>query len=171
VRLEVLKKESLQIASAAKKGVDTSGFEVALNRGGTLPTATRVASIQPASGVLPPRQDIIQEPLYTPTPSGYDKVIPGHLKEGEFYPDPIITEMPVTKTDIFIQAGSFSVADNARKFSKVIGSFGKADIYPALVRGQQYYRVKIGPIATVNEADIILARLDRAGHDAIIVVD
>lgn len=186
VRIEVLKQESLQIAQAAKSGKDTGGYEVALNRGGKMPVQTtrvaqatsstrQAASIQPASGkALQAPQAVKSETLVAPAAPGesYKHVVPGHTKNGEFYPDPIVTEMPVTKTDIFVQAGSFTVSDNAHRLSARLQQFARAGVYPANVNGRQFYRVRLGPVATVNEADELLARLVSSGNnDAIIIVE
>ncbi len=186
VRVEVLREESLKIAQAAKQGIDTNGFEVALNRGERMPVPrqTRVAALdtravaatEPASGLsagAPPVASVQRETLVTPTaatPQGMKRAIPGHTKNGVFYPDPIVTEMPVAKTDIFVQAGSFSVADNAYQLSHRLSALGPTEVYPAIVNGRQFYRVRLGPVRTVDEADSLLARLVESGNDSAMII-
>lgn len=184
VRIEVLKEESLAVAQAAKAGQDTSGYEVALNRGQSLP-GTRTASLEPSrppadtaapsraqtyTGVSTPAS-VEREALVTRAPgSEYRRAIPGHTRNGAFYPDPIVTEMPVQPSSIYVQAGSFSVQENANKLARNLSNFANANIYPALVNGKQFYRVRLGPITNVEEADEVLERLVNSGNQSAIIV-
>ena len=189
VRLEVLSQESMQIARAAKAGKDTNGYEVALNQGRQIPAppkpvqvasatptagyAEAAASSQKLAGVTAPSPGAVsRETLLTPAAPGssYKTAIPGHTRNGEFYPDAIVTEMPVSHTDIFVQAGSFSVQDNANRLSATLQRFAKASVYPAMVNGKQYYRVRLGPVASVNEADALLAQVVSAGNNGAMIV-
>jgi rare lipoprotein A len=43
---------------------------------------------------------------------------------------------------------------------------------PALVNGRQFYRVRLGPVASVDQADALLARLASTGRkESLIVVE
>ena len=96
------------------------------------------------------------------------QTIPGHTKNGNFYPDPIIQEVPVVPTNIFVQAGSFSSPENAARYAARLDN---AKVYPALVNGQQFYRVRI-PAQTVEAADSVLAKLAAENNaQAIIIVE
>ncbi len=78
----------------------------------------------------------------------------------------------VRESDLFIQAGAFSVYDNANKLRAQIAALGPSLISPAMVNGQQYFRVRIGPLASVEEADIKLQQLIANGYNnSRIVVD
>ncbi|PJB69507.1 MAG: septal ring lytic transglycosylase RlpA family protein [Alphaproteobacteria bacterium CG_4_9_14_3_um_filter_47_13] len=185
VKLEVLTQESLQIAQAAKSGQDTSGYEVALNRGGGR-FERPAASVQVASATSPSSpaayQDLAGQPasvtsevlLMPAVPGeGMSQTIPGHTRNGAFYPDAVVTEMPVTRTDIFVQAGSFTVKDNAYHLSAQLQKLAhNSSVYPAMVNGTQFYRVRLGPAASVEEADELLARVIAGGNaSAMIVVE
>lgn len=190
VRIEVLKEESLVVAEAAKMGKDTSGYEVALNRGQKLPT-TRTASLDPSEthayrtttaqqtaaaagrqgAAVPSVGSVEREALVTEAPgSDLRRAIPGHTKDGAFYPDPIVTEMPVTRTNIYVQAGAFSVQDNAANLARKLSAYGDANVYPAMVNGKQFYRVRLGPVTDVGQADAMLARLINDGNQSAIIV-
>ncbi len=192
VRIEVLKQESMQIAQAAKAGKDTSGYEVAVNRRGTLPTPPRaptvlsaqgsrpsykVAAVQPGAGNAGTSavvQSVERETLIVPVADHQPikTMIPGHTRGGQFYPDPVITENPVTPTNIYVQAGAFTVYDNAMNLRNDLQTIAKAGIYPAAVNGQQFHRVRLGPLDNVDTADEILARLVDSGYrEAIIIVE
>jgi rare lipoprotein A len=87
-------------------------------------------------------------------------------------PDPVVTQLPVQPSAIYIQAGSFTVYGNAQHLSQSLASAGPAIIAQAVVNGQQYYRVRVGPAPTVGAADRLLAQVVAMGHkDAIIIVD
>ncbi|MBU0858695.1 MAG: septal ring lytic transglycosylase RlpA family protein [Alphaproteobacteria bacterium] len=163
VKLEVLKEESMRLAQIAKSGQTTKGMEVALNQGGgRFPMGT----YQSAALEAPINREVGGQS------QDYTSVIPGHSRNGAFYPDPVVTEMPVTRTSIFVQAGSFTQQDNAYKLSQQLSSLSNAGVYPATINGQQFYRVRIGPLMRVEEADEILSRVVNAGHpEAIIVVE
>lgn len=187
VRIEVLKQESLQIASAAKRGMNTRGFELALNQPGRAETGMlqmpvaqpyEVASAGPFPAVgesVPPVQPVSREILSTPSPvpgDSYRSIVPGHLKDGEFYPEPVVTEFPVSPSHIYVQTGSFSVYENAARQSQVLARFAESKVFPALVGGRQFYRVRLGPVASVENADALLAQVVTAGNnDAIIIVE
>ena len=99
-----------------------------------------------------------------------DTYIPGHTKQGHFYPDPVITEMAVVPTDIFVQAGSFTSIENATKLSQKLSVYGKSFVKPATVDGRQFYRVRIGPMDTVDKADVVLTQLSEGGNTSAIII-
>ena len=174
-RIEVLKQESMKVAQAAKNGHSTRGYELAMNNGGAEPQPYEVASIQPAAAPMAdlaqPIEPVSREMLSSPgAQPGITNIVPGHMNAGEFYPDPVITEYPVTATGIYVQAGSFTMANNAQTLSSRLSVFNHADVYPAMLNGQRFYRVRLGPVSSVEEADELLARLVQAGHSQSIIV-
>jgi len=184
VKLQVMKQESLKVARAAKSGQSTRGYEVAMNGGGAqLVTAQpvsvtqpyQVASIQPAAAPDQPTvvAPVNREMLSTPgTQTGITNIVPGHMNAGGFYPDPVITEYPVAQTGIYVQAGSFSVAGNAQALTTRLADYNRADVYTAVIDGKTFYRVRLGPVSSVEEADELLARIVQNGHrEAMIVVE
>jgi rare lipoprotein A len=174
VKLQVLREESLQIAQAARDGASTKGYELAMNQGTVANAPYQAATAQQASLDTWSVESVQREALLTPSEAQpqYQDIVPGHTRGGQFYPDPIITEFPVTPSSIYVQAGSFSVRENAVQLSHVLQGFSRANVYPAQVNGRQFYRVRLGPLSNVQEADEILARLISSGHkDTIIVVE
>lgn len=230
VRLEVLKNESMQIAQAAKSGVNTNGYEVAVNNKRPLPQSSyaRAATpsvqthttqqVQTAAANNTP-QSITAAPVQPQAPQGdyqlanvpsarlssgepavinrtvdmnrveplpqrttsapalepvnaevLDTYIPGHTEGGNFYPDPVITETTVTPTDIFVQAGSFTNYDNAIRLSQKLAVYGESFVKPAVVDERQFYRVRIGPMQSVNAADVVLSQLSDAGNTSAIII-
>ena len=86
-------------------------------------------------------------------------------------PDTVTRTVPVA-TDIFIQVGSFTVYDYAHRAKAQVSGYGDTGISHALVNGRDYFRVRVGPVGSVDEADQLLASVVQAGFpDARIVVD
>jgi rare lipoprotein A len=78
----------------------------------------------------------------------------------------------VKATQIFIQAGAFASGANAQRMKEKLDGLGVVTVAEARVNGVDLYRVRIGPIPTVDEADRVLARALGAGaSEAKIVVD
>lgn len=146
VKLQVLGEESRKIAQAARQGVDTRRTEVAMNAG-------------------------VQPPLSAPEPN-LSATVPGHEVGGRFLPAPVVTQGPVVPTAIYVQAGAFTVPDNAYRLAQALGSLGATNVTQAYVGGVLFHRVRIGPFATVPEADSTLSALiARNNAQAIIVVE
>ncbi|MGH1457202.1 MAG: septal ring lytic transglycosylase RlpA family protein [Alphaproteobacteria bacterium] len=163
VRVQVLEAESRLVEKAARNGHDTSGMEVAMNRPGYKSPQLQQASLQPQQ-----RPSVQKASLHS---DAQNTTIPGHVKEGRFYPDPVISEYPVTAHDIFVQVGSFSTREGAMRAASALDSYGRAQVYPAMVKGQQFYRVRF-PAADVGSADALISHLIAGGHEnALIVVD
>ncbi len=165
VKLQVLNRESKAIAEAARRGIDTRGVEVAMNEGRPYPAPPADTGIQQASFEAAGTrsvQPVSSEPL----------PLTGHIEKGVFLPDPVVSQMPIQPTSLFIQAGAFTIKENALKYASSLSRFGAAQIYPVNIKGVQFYRVRIGPFQQVEQADGILARMaTEQFNDAIIVVD
>jgi rare lipoprotein A len=69
-----------------------------------------------------------------------------------------------------VQVGAFSKLDNARTLLSKLG--GDLRISTLQRNGQTLYRVRTGPLNSVEDADAALSRMTGAGsNDAHIVVD
>ena len=83
-----------------------------------------------------------------------------------------VTAMPVRKTGIFVQAGSFSRHDNALRLSARLSGVGRTNVEQVSIKGKTWYRVRFGPMSSVDEADSLLESVIAAGQqDARVVVD
>ncbi len=161
VRLDLLTEESQALANMARNGQDTRGFEVAVNDG----------SYQPATLTTPPEQaGSFQNASYQPVTA--EPLPPGHIADGRYLPDPVVEQYPVFPTNIYIQAGAFSNKDNAERLAAEMAGLGHVGVYPVMVHGHPFFRVRIGPVATVAEADSLLLRVVSTGRkESIIVVE
>lgn len=185
-KLQVLKEESFKLAQAARSGVSTKGYEVAMNNqagrypgpGGVVPTpyppaqSVYVPASYESAGVSPVTRETLTAPGGGSVP--VTTALPGHLRGGQFYPDPVVSEYPVTPSAIYVQAGAFGNYNNAlRHRDHLQGYFTSAEIYPVhAADGRTLHRVRIGPVPDVSEADEVLARIVHEGFpEAIIVVE
>ncbi|HUN48573.1 MAG TPA: septal ring lytic transglycosylase RlpA family protein [Stellaceae bacterium] len=73
---------------------------------------------------------------------------------------------------IYIQAGAFAQAGNAQRVKQRIDGLGSVQITSVRVNGASLFRVRLGPVVSVEEADRLLAKVLATGFsDARIVVD
>jgi len=83
-----------------------------------------------------------------------------------------VTFEPVRPTNIFVQAGAFTQYDNANRLRARLSGLGPTRVTRVDIAGQLFFRVRLGPIASVGEADRLLALMIDAGYpEARIVVD
>jgi len=84
----------------------------------------------------------------------------------------VVTVEPVTKTNLYIQAGAFGQFDNANKVKARLSPLGTVKISSVLVNGRDLYRVRVGPLSNVAAADQLLGRIIGSGYaNARIIVD
>jgi len=146
VKLQVLSNESRKIAENAKQGIDTRKTEIAMNEHRYQPI--------PHAPVRPQQRRVAQNAAIAP------------VKQAPLSPQ------SVEPNNIYVQAGSFGDALNAEKLASALSNVGNVQVLPTSVDGQNYFRVRIGPLADVPQADNVMSRLASIGqNNAIVVVD
>ncbi|QQR68785.1 MAG: septal ring lytic transglycosylase RlpA family protein [Alphaproteobacteria bacterium] len=75
-----------------------------------------------------------------------------------------------SKDGYFIQAGSFSDSGNANRFGQRLGHMGAVDVARTQVGGRTFYRVRLGPFSSMNQAQSLLPRVKAAGGDGARIV-
>lgn len=76
------------------------------------------------------------------------------------------------KKKYFVQAGAFSNQEIAGKLSRRLNSIGNTFMSPTTVDGWRFYRVRLGPYNTENDAKLALAKVQDYGvAEATIVKD
>ncbi len=164
VRVKILVPETIQVASLAGRngpgpelaGAVPQAVPVDKVAAEALPTppGVAVASAQPQAN-LPLRPSASTRQVVTDAPPLSDKV----------------TMVPVKATQIYIQAGAFASMDRAWTLKVQLDKMGKAAITDAKVGGLVVYRVRLGPVATVDQADALLDKASAMAPDARIVVN
>jgi rare lipoprotein A len=167
VRVQVMAEESRQMAAQAQ-----AGQPVALQPGETRPQAAPTAAVvtqplAPLPGVAaaPPRPAVAKpRPAVAPPPQV--------AAAAPIVPDGRVGQVPVHPTHLYIQAGAFTNQSNAARLRARLSLLGSTNITPISVDGQRFFRVRLGPIATVDQADAMLDRVVGTGVvQARIVVD
>ena len=85
-------------------------------------------------------------------------------------PDPVVTHLPVKPTSLFVQAGSFTSFDNAQTLKVALNNIGPTIVQTAHLEGRTFHRVRIGPYASVEDADRVMSVLQQKGRIGTIVV-
>lgn len=181
IRLEVLGNASKQVASLAKKGHDTRGFEVALNQNkNNYPSSpyvkprTKPAPITQVALSLP--DGGTPRPLLKPLPVQAEPLTTTmRTQASNPYAGKTISRSNVSNLatgKIYVQAGSFSLEKNALSLSNQLSSYGSSKVYMTRVNNRPYFRVRLGPYENRGQASEILTALNQSGNkNAMIVVD
>jgi rare lipoprotein A len=112
------------------------------------------------------------EPAVPGTPPPYDGMT--NIGTGTNAADAVVDVVPVGDAPpIFVQAGAFAQYDNANRLRARIGLLGyPVRVHQVYITNQPMFRVRVGPLRSVEAADQALDRLVAAGYaDAQIVID
>lgn len=83
-----------------------------------------------------------------------------------------VSYVPVKPTNIFIQAGAFLQQSNALQLTQKLASLGQTRVTQVRIGTQTFYRVRLGPIQRIEDADTMLQEVIGSGQpDARIVVE
>ena len=75
-------------------------------------------------------------------------------------------------TNIYVQAGAFSEFNNANRVRSTLSGLGPANISQVNAGQQLVFRVRLGPVKSVAEADKLLAQVAASGYpEARVIVD
>jgi len=107
-------------------------------------------------------QPVVQQTTVSPQP-----VVQSAMADPK---PPQVTEtvrtVAVSPTKMFIQAGAFSKFENANRVKAKLASIGDVQVSQVLVNGRDFFRVRVGPLNNINEADQILNRVIRSGYSS-----
>jgi len=164
VKVEMLENESRALAHHARKGKSTNGTEIAYNKSGQLPSEFYVPPTGPVPSDIPSSESDLAD-------VARESNITGHYKDGHFYPDAVVKQASVSTSQIYVQAGAFGDVNNARRLAEKLGQFSNASVEPSNYGDRILYKVRLGPLNNVQQADKILSKVLANGQsDAIIVV-
>lgn len=166
-RIIDLSRRSAQLLGMDRAGVAKVRVKIISPPDGTFMVAGK-AETEPENQVATAVPVAAVESTTLPPPPGVREEAPRQ----RFEPPAQVALQAVGPTSIFIQAGAFSRQDNATNLGNRLASFGPVRIMPTKVRGADLYRVRIGPMASVQDADTTLTRVINSGvTEARIVVD
>lgn len=138
--------------------------------GGTVARAAPSGAVE--GGALPPPPGSSEaEPAARPGSGPVPVPVPVASPVDE--PDGTVTDVDVASASgIYVQAGAFLARENANRLLTRLKSIASFKISPKRQDGKLYYRVRVGPIASVDEADAILEKVLMDGQrGAAIVVE
>lgn len=169
VRVEVLADRSRK-AQAVAQGLEPdtgTGSAVAEATPESAPVVS-VASISSPSGT-PPGQASSSGAIQRPVP---DRPTEPEVVEEALPGEPRVEVRPVAGApSLFVQAGAFSRFDNAQRTKALLQSVGPVELSQVQTSASPLFRVRVGPVASVEDADALLAAISDAGFpDARIVV-
>jgi rare lipoprotein A len=171
VRVQVLADESKAIADAMRHYGGPQPIQVAAapqadepppNLGTAPVAAVSAQQLEPPSNTV----ETAPKPTHT-TPAIHQQLV-------NTEPVPEVLQLPVTgHNHIFVQAGAFKNFENATRLQQHLAATGQhAAVSDAVVNGVKFYRVRVGPITNVAQADGALKRVTHAGvGNARIIVD
>jgi len=141
-----------------------------------LPKARVQSEALPPPGSAEPPQEMASLPTVRRQPQPAPPLPPSppavSSAEKQFELSGEITQTKKVSTSIYIQAGAFSLFDNANRVRAHLAPLGEVKLSQVLVNGKDLYRVRVGPLADVNKADQVLIAVAQAGYkNAKIVVD
>ena len=165
VRVQILARESRLLAArlTGKASVATIGTPITVDRLPKPAVTTQdlpppggepvpVASAKPVDG---------EEQAREPAPGFTANAQPG-----------VVTETPVVSSLLFVQAGAYAQFTNANRARAFLSSLGPVKVTSVLIEGRDLFRVRLGPLSTVAEADGYLDAVMGAGYtDARIIVE
>ena len=119
-----------------------------------------------------PKPSVTSQPLPTGAASVAPAAQPVKVSEVALPSEVELRPVPAT-TQLFVQAGAFRNPENAQRLSANLAPYTPSvGVSEAIVNGQQFYRVRVGPLATVEAADLALEQVMQAGHTgARIIID
>jgi rare lipoprotein A len=162
VRVKILVPESIQVAGLARRGGDDKAIAE------SLPAVPRErVTAEMLSGAPGLRVASTQAMM----PSAQARPAPAAPIAAPTLPA-AVTTVPVKPTQIYIQAGAFARADNAARAKGRLDPLGPVTVSATRVNGIDLFRVRLGPVRSVDEADKLLDRVVASGlAEARIVVD
>jgi len=173
VRVQVLGDESMALAAALTGGSGVPADQPQPAAPSAAPTMAVTAQPLAATGSTAPVSSAQGSVTTAPSASSSTVTAPATTHAvAAAAPDGRVVQTAVKPSRIFIQAGAFTQLANAQKLTAELSRLGAATMTPVMRGNQQFYRVRLGPIASVSEADRLLDKLVHSGHtEARIVVD
>lgn len=173
-----------RIIDVSRQGAQLLGFQkqgVAKVRVDILPNESRqlkVVAINGSPQQIPvsasPREAVVSRPLpavkelpalTTSTPVPAQTIVRAESLPRATEPSlsTKVEVLPVSPTGIYVQTGAFSRLENALRMRDLIYRMGPTQISRFAVSGSEIFRVRIGPLETVDIADETLTQVLNAG--------
>jgi len=165
VRVQIDVPASMQVASLAGR----RGTEPGLAAASPPPQAAPVPAVA-AQPLAPPPGVSIAANKPVPLPQAPTAPQLGQPAADTPLPE-TVQVVPVMPTGIYVQAGAFASIDRAVQLKARLQKYGPVNVTSARVSGMNMYRVRVGPVASVDQADALLNQVITTSPEARIVVN
>jgi rare lipoprotein A len=153
VRVDVLERESRQVAQASRAGMSTRGTELALNRGKTLDDKMPLQVATPVAKPTVPAKTRI---------ASFNNILISQANATQPVRKPVIK----SHGKYVVNAGHFSNVDNAMTMKLSLESMGQDVVISPYLNG---YRVTVGPFSNPNKANAFARQLQTRGRTVQVV--
>jgi rare lipoprotein A len=169
VRVRILADESRALLARLKGETALAAIGTPINVDRLPKAPVAVETLAPPAGAsqAPPPKATVSPVAAKP------EAPPARDRDGSLTPElGVVTSEPVTATSVFVQAGAYARFDNANRVRAMLARLGDVKVTQILIGGRDLFRVRVGPIADIDQVDLILDRVIRTGYpDARIIVD
>ncbi len=139
VRVQIIPELSRQAASRAQGGIGVAADDAT-----------------PVAGPITARRDLSKPNV------NRQALAPPDVPAAAVAPS-LAAAQPMAVSGLFVQAGSYSLYENARRAHDLLMDLGPVEVSQVVVRGRDWYRVRLGPYATAGEGRRILQQVQRFG--------
>lgn len=100
-----------------------------------------------------------------PVPQAVIRKTPPNLPQSaaeappEDLPTPKVETVPVKPTKLFVQVAALNQRDSAQRLRDRVARLGRAEITTYRFGNKEYYRVRLGPVERLEDADKLLSRV------------
>ena len=180
VKVQVLPKESKLVAKMAKRGYDTSKMDYAwVRRQLNINSVNNVAyndvkqPVRASYNKTPKpaylKNDASMNYQYIPMGNIDEPYLPESLRRPIIVSDSAIkaiTNHSKTNNKVYIQAGAFSIYDNADRLGQKLSRIAPVYISEINVKNKTLYRVRLGPVESIQAASILKDDIRSLGYNA-----
>jgi len=135
----------------------------------TAPPASTPSS--PVISTPPGAQGLLGRGSATPAAAPVSREVAALPVQEQAKARPVVTQQSVRPSNLFVQAGAFANYDNAYRLSARLSRYGSAQVTEVQINGQQLYRVRVGPVPSIQDADSILEWIADVAPQARIIAD
>lgn len=168
VRVKILSEESRILAQSMKNGAALARIGTPISKSiDVSKDKVSAQNLEPPNGAQKSSSQSLN--LSSNKRQENDIINKSEIKENS---NAITQSTVVQSTNVYVQAGAFTRFDYANRTAAKLSDLGSVKVSSFKRKGIEFFRVRAGPISSINSADKILERVIRAGFlNARIVVD
>ena len=167
VRVRILVDESQQAIAAMRNGTQVARADTPIRSDLDVSRpGVGAQTLAPPPGAKPASTVATSQPDVKRAAAAERTFTPPSVLDGS------ITQVAVKPTNIYVQVGAFSQHQNAFQVQTKLARVPNINITSARVNGKEVFRVRAGPLQSVEQADTVLTQILKSGYgDARVVVD